>query len=56
MGLVIAGGKEGGTYLDNVERSSDYGATFQELPVIVDHERIFTVSGHTTHPLNNAST
>ena len=60
VGLVIAGGKEG-SYLDKVERSSDNGVTFQELPklpniiialclVIVDNERIFTAGGHTVHP------
>ena len=73
MGLVIAGGRKGGygqwTYMDNVERSSDHGVTFQELPnlpnkiispcvVIVDPERIFTAGGYTVHPqpavLNNA--
>ena len=55
VGLVIAGGKEG-SYLDKVERSSDNGVTFQELPklpniiislclVIVDNERIFIAGG-----------
>ena len=56
VGLVIGGGMEGGSYLDKVERSSDNGVTFQELPklkhktkglclVIVDNERIFFAGG-----------
>ena len=67
MGLVIAGGRktQSGPYLDNVERSLDHGATFQELPnlpnkiialclVIVDSERIFTAGGYKGPALNNA--
>ena len=60
VGLVIAGGKAS-SHLKQVERSLDYGRTFQELPqlpniisalclVIVDKERIFTAGGFTPHP------
>ena len=55
MGLVIAGGYDGRSNMDKVERSVDFGATFEAnepLPkavngaclVIVDH-RIFVIGG-----------
>ena len=57
VGLVIAGGYDGASNMDRVERSVDFGATFEAaaepLPkavngaclVIVDH-RIFVIGGY----------
>ena len=56
LGLVIAGGYDGKTNMDKVERIADFGATFEAgepLPkavngaclVIVDH-RVFVIGGY----------
>ena len=57
LGLVIAGGYNGTSNMDGVERSSDLGASFEAAPealptavngaclVVVDH-RVFVIGGY----------